>query len=228
MMSLATKFSSSDTKDLDIIWGTLPGGAYDYNHLTLGSLSVNVQEFKSNVQGLMRVIKSKLDALSFDLTRHEELKLETLFDSPHEKSLGYSFLNDQRNQILENQGRLATWIMSRPNLDTKFLKNANDWNQLGLSTWLSNSEDLLKLFMAAIILTSGMPARSTELGTSLLANTLVESRHLFVAYNSLVLTINYNKSRSMTGKDNVIPRFLASEVAHLLLQYLVYIRPFEM
>lgn len=227
MMSLATVYSNSDTKELDILWGTLPGGAYDYNQLTLGSLTVNVQELKTNINGLIADIKIKMDAVSFGLTSRKSIMISGLYDSPSDKSLGYSFLSDPRNQLDANQSELASLIISRQDLSFFFTKQ-KDWNCAALFQWLSNSEDLLALLTSAIQLTSGMPARSTELVTALVTNTLVESRHLYILHHSIAMILNYNKSRNMTGKEKVIPRFLSTEVSTLLLQYLVYIRPFEM
>jgi hypothetical protein len=102
------------------------------------------------------------------------------------------------------------------------------WNLSNLRAFVKNAEKLLQVIIFLIHITSGLPARGTEL-TSLLYNPLGNyRRHLFVSDGRVVLFPSYCKTNSMTGSQKYLCRFLEEDVGSLLCAYLALIRPIEM
>ena len=95
---------------------------------------------------------------------------------------------------------------------------------------LSNS--FLENLTALIHWTYGCQARSTELAMHRIVNSGDNARSVYVHSNDtknlVLLAIDYSKTRSMSGQNQNIARFLEKQVSHLILVYLIYIRPVEM
>ncbi|KAJ1598449.1 hypothetical protein NDA14_000903 [Ustilago hordei] len=80
-----------------------------------------------------------------------------------------------------------------------------------------------KLLAVLIELTSGLPARGTELVKLQHTNTLVSQRNLFLADGHFVTVLASNKGK---GPSKLIPRFLPHAVGQLVLFYIMEVVPF--
>jgi hypothetical protein len=95
------------------------------------------------------------------------------------------------------------------------------------SVFIKQFRDVLEKLLTLMHLVSGLPARTTELQETLIANTSLARRNIFVFGDMVAISLVYNKVDQMKGGQSKLTRFLTVEVSQLLLQYLVYIRPLE-
>lgn len=78
-----------------------------------------------------------------------------------------------------------------------------------------------------IHITSGQPARMTELVHLRLFNSRSSHRSIYLYFGSVMLLSTYSKTSSASQRDRMIARFLPNALKELLLVYLIVVRPFE-
>lgn len=125
---------------------------------------------------------------------------------------------DLFNHITQTPSLHAQWFSARS------VSNLRDDAPL---KWMAAAHKLEEALFFLIHLTSGLPARATELATYKYVNTRFDQRSVFCGMGTLCLVSRYWKGRSITSQDHPAPRFLPRPVAQLLLDYLVYVRPLE-
>ena len=76
-----------------------------------------------------------------------------------------------------------------------------------------------------IHLTSGNPARATELETLQFKNSAMKERNVFVFQDRIALIPTYNKTNNLKGQDRLIPRFLPKNLSHVVIKYLIFVQP---
>ena len=78
-------------------------------------------------------------------------------------------------------------------------------------------------------MTSGAPARGTEISQVIWLNTPENPRNLFLdpVNHVFLIRLAYSKTFARTGQEKDAVRALPQSVSYLLLAYLAYIRPFE-
>ncbi len=82
--------------------------------------------------------------------------------------------------------------------------------------------------MVLIHLTSGLPARGTELLTIRTRNTAKGGlRGLFIENSLISLVTQYYKNYTTTAKLKIIHRYIASDISQLLIYYLWLVEPFS-
>jgi hypothetical protein len=90
------------------------------------------------------------------------------------------------------------------------------------------AESLLELLLALIHITSGQPARATEIETYLIRKTSKRPRTIFFFQGLMMFQTIYRKSSQVTGFDMLVSRFVPQEISQIVLMYLIYIRPLLM
>jgi hypothetical protein len=82
--------------------------------------------------------------------------------------------------------------------------------------------------MALVYMTSGAPARGTEIPTILHSNSPANSRNLFLDRGTklFMIRLRYSKNFNLTGLDQGALRVLPNSVSHLVLVFLVRVLPF--
>lgn len=101
------------------------------------------------------------------------------------------------------------------------------WSQKNFQHYLANVDLFLEQLLLLIHLTSGQPARGTEILSLRPANTLHgHHRSVFVDGGMVNTVTTYHKGYSTTGNTKIIHRFLPKEVGELLVYYLWLVQPF--
>lgn len=95
--------------------------------------------------------------------------------------------------------------------------------------FLDSSSAWLKQLLAICHMTSGAPARGTEINQVIWQNTPINPRNLFLDPVSKLFLIRlaYSKTFRHTGQEKEAVRALPQSLSYLVLAYLAYIRPFE-
>lgn len=85
----------------------------------------------------------------------------------------------------------------------------------------------METLLPVIHIAYDQPARAEELATMLIKNRINAMRSVYFSRELVMLAGGYSKTRSTTGKDKLIARFLPEEVSDLLIKYLSLVRPME-
>lgn len=144
---------------------------------------------------------------------------------------GYSFLNDARNPFESHRATLLKRIVRDAGLRTRFtyVTEAGEvkWRIRALESWISAYSSLSQLLLLRCELLMGGPGRGTELTAMQYRSTTTRGiRNLCIFGKHIVMVRTYGKTSAMMGKDRVIPHSLDGVTGDVLLQDLVYARPF--
>lgn len=119
-------------------------------------------------------------------------------------------------------------ILNENKLTKKYFIGNKDerlWNIKYVTKYLEKYDDLCKKFLLLVHLTSGMPARASELEKYLLSNSPYQIRTSFYADGRIFFIPYYNKTDNIAEKK-FIARFMSKETSKLILDDILIIRPF--
>ncbi len=151
---------------------------------------------------------------------------QLLSDNLTETTPGYSFLTDTRNSsFAEAKDLLAENFMRDPTARLDFIANRM-FNSIGARQWLQRLAQLEVLLMTGLHLSSGGPARGTELTSMQICNSDTRIRNAFALGPYVSVVRQYTKVSNMTGHDKLIPNAVDSFFADLLIQVHALARPF--
>lgn len=95
-------------------------------------------------------------------------------------------------------------------------------------SYLGQVSRFQKTLLALCHMTSGAPARGTEINQVLLQNSAITTRHLFLDPKSaqFLIRLAYSKTFTRTGQERNAVRVLPQVLSEILLAFLLVIRPF--
>ena len=96
-----------------------------------------------------------------------------------------------------------------------------------VTKWLSQAQLLLRRLLTLTHITSGAPARATEIKTNILRNTETCQRNVYVQQGELLFIARYGKTQNMTSRDVPIVRVVDAKTSRLWLRYILLVRPLE-
>jgi len=73
----------------------------------------------------------------------------------------------------------------------------------------------------------GQPARSPEIGSIKVRNSVTSSRNIFVINGRVAVVTTYDKARKRRGKTEYVFRCFPDQLSQVITQYLVYILLFS-
>lgn len=228
---LADRLKESELNEPDMDWVPHTGKT----KLKIKGQIVGLDDIRAAISTLLRDANDLLKTEIFKGFVSEDIAFKDLKDDLSECVLHYSFSRDDRNSVLKLQREsLARHLIGEGSAHRTVMlespswgERAPRWNYGGITGWLNRTSELLDMLLVLIHLTSGQPARGTELQQYLLTNTENAGRNLFVCKDTLMLVQEYSKTGSMIGRDLAIARFLPPAVAQLLLKYVSIVRPLE-
>lgn len=101
------------------------------------------------------------------------------------------------------------------------------WSPSGMWKVLDLADRVLERIYFLYHVACGQPIRGTEESGTLLVNTRLAPRNLFLRGDGLVITTWYHKSRNLTGNNKPRMTFLPGGLSRLLHLYLAFVRPVE-
>lgn len=155
------------------------------------------------------------------------ISLKDLKDNPAISAPGWNFLRDPRNTALHGYERwLLHRVLDEDRLQADFLKRGK-WRRAAIKQYKSRVEAFLELLLLLVHITSGQPARGTELLSVQHCNTVYGLRRSIFIENGLVTFVTfYHKGYSVSGSVNLIHRYLPPEISELVVYYLWLVLPF--
>lgn len=240
-LNLATKIigdTKSDVNFEDCVTHTCCG-IIDGIHLSLPEQGNIVKSLHSKIDA---IIKERL-LFNSPLPPHFLSKLASLTDDLSVKSSGFSFLRhkDSEKWVFENMNWLLSELQENPRAKASLFPSPSNplppsditnvegikFRTKGIDLWLQACQDIQEALLACIHISSGLPARSTELETMNISNTIYSTRNVFISQSDLVLITRYSKPRTMTKSDRPITRILDKETSYRIKLYLSLLRGLE-
>ncbi|KAK0370511.1 hypothetical protein CLIM01_12135 [Colletotrichum limetticola] len=158
--------------------------------------------------------------------------LAQVHDNISNCSTGYNFLQHEGN---------AGWVEAGNDYVARRMMDSGVDNPFGpmtqngrimkdnIAMYLDAVNDLLDALLVAIHLTSGQPARATELISVRLDNSPIGGlRNVFVRNGTVELFTVYHKSLTRVGQLKPIHRFLPPKLSYVTVLYIWLVRPFAL
>ena len=232
-LRLGKTILAEDAPRPNIIWDSnnqFEGLTCNGEHFSLAKLRKLVADL-SNLATDIMVKKLLFGRPMPDLLDPENPMQTNFMEKMQNTKFGYSFLNDRSNPSLtreETRAYILNILCNDLDLSVKFLGDGTSENKVAFGSWMKDAGEFVKIMTILIHLTSGQPSRGTELlESSSICNTESGPRSLYWVHNTVMFVQSYNKSRSRTGKDMMIARFLPKYLLPMFLTYLVCVRPME-
>ena len=84
----------------------------------------------------------------------------------------------------------------------------------------------MRKLIVSMHISRGQPARGPEIGSIKVSNSVYSARNIYVINGRMVFLTMYDKARKRRGNTDYIIRCLPDDISQVLVQYLVYVRPF--
>ena len=211
----------------------------DRERLSYKDTAFSMQDLKILVAHQVRAAQRELEEILLPLPGQSRenhvpgLSLPRLKDDLICTDRGWSFLKDKRNaEDLTGRDR---WLLDRVTthdwLKEEFVKiKANNqivWLPWAAEECIRKADTFLKRLLLLVHVTSGQPARGTELLSLRFQNTVLgHTRSVFMDDGAVSTVTAYHKGYSITGSTKIIHRYVPKEVGELLVYYLWLVRPF--
>lgn len=227
LMSLCSTFASASLRNIKVFWNP-----FNYEELCIGGQQVTVNRLHDIIQSLMNIGKEILDThlllgMSFEKVV-ARLQLNSITDDVRSDCVNDSFL--QSCAVYKHASMLTRQMSSMTSIKQKFVHVVDGEPQFIRSTvrqYLDQAQQFLEIMFVLIHITSGQPARVTELVHMRVFNSLSSYRSVYLYFGSVMFLTAYSKTDSMTQRNRMIARFLPKSLKQLFLVYLMIVRPFE-
>ena len=182
----------------------------NYTKLQAGPTTISIQDLRDMTRKGNELITNFFrDNLMMRFNFEVPSILSDDFNNAEE---GYYFVHDHNNNFLDAQ------IAFHQHLCSKGVMN-------DIEAYVENWRKFMQLLIFNIHLTSGNPARATELETLQFKNSGLKERNVFVFQDKIALIPTYNKTNNLKGQDRLIPRFLPKNLSHIVIKYLIFVQP---
>lgn len=158
------------------------------------------------------------------------LDLENIVDNASNVAVGYSFLDDPRNDFGKYRSAYGAWLLSDPTRAERYVYlHAGElmWKPSAALKLLAKMEELRDILAPGVSYSTLLQVRGSEFARSLLRNTTGALRNLRFELHILTHVALQDKTSHLHLKDRHIPHVITREWAVLLLINLIIFRPFE-
>jgi len=176
----------SETSHSTIDWND------DYTELTIGDGKIAIAKLKDLYSGLLKDATSKFNTLtagiSTPLPPSDVLSDDRAIDKPEYSFMdsGKPYMQGARFKGIQHFASTPGWIVRNDEVDGPV------WSHLRMEKFMSDAEDLLALLMVLMHI-SNQPARSTELFTLQIRNSVNVHRSLFATWGDVSWILGYSK-----------------------------------
>jgi len=220
-----SRFRYGDNLDAFVQWNG--------DTVTIRRVRTTLAKFTSAVWNEYEAASSVLCSLAFVQQRDEfpNIPWNDMLEEPRKEDTGFSVFDPLSEPLRQHKGfigkRLVAAVQERQQkayADT-FIDNLSDSKQV--ARYCEKVQEFLGHLLCLIHLTSGQPARGTELLSVQLENTSNNGMRNLYLFNGLVAVVpRYHKGYNRDKSVKSIFRFLPREVGSLLTWYLWIVRPF--
>lgn len=195
----------------------------DRDTLQYRDLAFSMAEFRGMVHHLYEATRRTLlqDVMfGVEAAAVPAVPWETLHDDPSNSSVGWSFLQDRRNQLpADGQSWLAERVRHDGDTLARFVRvgSTSGVQRARARDWLRQVEAFRGQLLVLMHMTGGQPARGPEILSVRHQNTAGGGhRNLFIEDGLVVFVTRYSKQYIRTGDVKVIHRYLPRAVGELV------------
>lgn len=180
------------------------------------------------LQELMRTLTFQTNIPAIDLSQI----IDSMAWSQAFRRQDYSFIEHMQNrdrvgvgyQYLLEQARRGEggWKLLRKSKVSQQV----EWVDGQVRAYLTKERQFLRKLMVSMHVTGGQPARGPELGSIKVSNSIYSARNIYVINGRVCFLTMYDKARKRRGNTEYIIRCLPDKLGQIVVQYLVYVRPF--
>tara|TARA_R110002003_G_scaffold3278_1_gene25047 strand:- start:168 stop:1271 length:1104 start_codon:yes stop_codon:yes gene_type:complete len=212
----------------------------DAETVTYRDISFSMESLRGLVSSL--VARAQRDLEDLLLLHPEERRedvvpvvtLHRLTDDHSNGQKGWNFLKDPRNadQLRDGDDWLFNRVLDNDWLRDEMLSLTQEdqvvWKKKAVQAYFTKRDQFLEQLLLLIHITSGQPARGTELLSLQHSNTAQgHHRSIFIEEGLISTVTSYHKGYNITGSTKIIHRYLPKEVSELLVYYLWLVLPFS-
>jgi len=163
-----------------------------------------------------------------DIKQVPPIHWDRMVDQPSETRVGWSFLDDERNQFAAcKQWWLYERMYKEEQLREQFIDSAGKLKREAVAAYQRYRERFMELLWALMHLCGGQPARAPELLGMRWKNTAYGGvRNIFIEEGLVAFVATYHKGYRSSGNIKIVHRYLPREVGELLVYYLWLVLPF--
>jgi hypothetical protein len=206
-MHLAATISGESSTLPQVTWL----GKNEYKSLAIHGKKVELDQLRSLCKKLMKDVKKKFNSeIKMGLQGIKDLnwkKFEPEDDLSNLKD-GYNFA---RSGLKNKEMDLIEEFIKNENTKSFFTKRIINgrilWKKENCFKWLKRCKELLEMVAVLVHLLGGQPARGTEMATWRWINSVHEQRGVYWMNGTIMLLGIYSKTRGMTSKNKLIPRY---------------------
>jgi RecQ family ATP-dependent DNA helicase len=162
-----------------------------------------------------------------DMKQVPPIHWDRMVDQPSETRVGWSFLDDERNQFAAcKQWWLYERMYKEEELREQFM-DAGTLKREAVAAYQRYVERFQELLWVLMHLCGGQPARAPELLGIRWKNTAYGGvRNIFIEEGLVAFVTTYHKGYRSSGNIKIVHRYLPREVGELLVYYLWLVLPF--
>lgn len=159
-----------------------------------------------------------------------QFEIESLVDNVSNSAVGYSFLDDPRNNFGAFRDSYGRWLLSDPERAQKYVylfKGEIVWKPGPSIKLLRAMENVREILAPGVLYSTVLLVRGAEFSRALFRNTTGALRNLRVEMHLLAHVALQDKTSHRHMRDHHIPHPITREWAHSLICNLAVIRSFE-
>ena len=169
-----------------------------------------VEDFRLHLEQLLLGVEIDLD--SFEIVDNHTDNRPGIGMRPADDSMECFLVG----QLFRINGPIRSRFYGHPSSETV--------NVGQVDRYLSLFDQSCRVLCALIHVASGMPARATEMDQYRLVNG-TSPRNIYFVDGQIMVVSRYNKTNSLTGRNNLILRFLPEVVSKMIAVWITMVRP---
>ena len=204
-----------------------------HEKIAINGKAVSLLELRAFLKSRIKMAKDMLEEELLCGIKIDEFGCRSgnIIDKLNDLTEGYSFIHNKLNGFEKHKTTLLEKIEEDPRIAKQFIRRRDklsiEWNLKGCERWLKKTRRFLQILCVIMHLSYGQPARGTELEIIRILNGPDGDRGLYWIDPLVMVLGTYSKTRQISGRDRLIPRFLPKVVGDLLIKYLALVRPME-
>jgi hypothetical protein len=157
--------------------------------------------------------------------------IRSLSDNPRNSSVGFCFLDDNRNKFAQFQDGYACWLLSDRERAQQYAYRYSErlvWKSAPCLALLDAFQRARMKLLVLTIISAGPSVRGTEVSQELLRNTSgAELRNCLILRHNFCIVSIQDKTSHQALRSNFSPHCPSYDISERLIHNLVVFRPFE-
>jgi hypothetical protein len=148
------------------------------------------------------------------------IDISQLIDNQHNRSPGYSFIDDPRNNFDQYRQAYGRWFLSDPKRAEMFVHSDGSnltWLPGPTQVFLKDMETCRDLLAAGTVMSGGPSGRATEVARRIFREMTGAERNLRILYHNLCLTDINDKTMFKSMNEKFIPHVPTREYSTALI-----------